>query len=159
MSNTPSRGDTRDVRTPHGGSRRAGGGASTPGRHPDICTDGAYSLSTMAIPTWLCAEDGPRDERDADPAAVDPSDLGAATDVFEVLADPTRLAVLATLHERSTPMSYTALREATSVEDKGRFNYHLRRLDGLVRSVDGEYYLTRRGAELVERALADEFAR
>lgn len=113
----------------------------------------------MAIPTWLCAEDGSRDERGADPDAVDPSDLAAATDIFEVLSDPTRLEILAALHERSTPVSYTALREATAVEDKGRFNYHLRRLDGLVRTSDGEYHLTRRGAKLAGRALADEFVR
>mgnify|MGYP006281269909 FL=1 len=110
----------------------------------------------MAIPTWLCTEDGSHDERRP---AADPSELEAATDAFEVLADPTRLAILLALHERSGPVSYTALREAASVEDKGRFNYHLRRLDGLVRASDGEYRLTRRGAELVEGALADGLVR
>jgi hypothetical protein len=68
----------------------------------------------MAIPTWLCAEDGSRDERGADPDTVDPSDLAVATDIFEVLSDPSRPESLAALHERSTPARPSGARAPSS---------------------------------------------
>ncbi|WP_251341417.1 winged helix-turn-helix domain-containing protein [Haloplanus halophilus] len=108
----------------------------------------------MAIPTWLYGDGSPDDRPPADDA-LDPSALTDATDVFEVLSDPTRASILAVLHGRSAPMSYTALREAAGVEDKGRFNYHLRRLDRLVRTADGAYALTARGERVVGSLLAD----
>ncbi|RZH67863.1 DUF7347 domain-containing protein [Natrinema altunense] len=108
----------------------------------------------MAIPGWLWPDDrsstgstqGPRKSLGA-------SEIEHATSVFSVLSSPIRLQILVTLHERSVPVSYTELRESASVDDKGKFNYHLRRLDHLVCVQDGEYMLTDRGGEFIQEAL------
>lgn len=102
----------------------------------------------MGIPCWStpdgCGEEG----------GLDPGDVERAADSLATLASPVRLSVLAAL-DREGPLSYTALRAAAGVEDKGRFNYHLRRLDGLVAAEDGTYRLSERG-ERVVRALDDD---
>jgi citrate synthase len=114
----------------------------------------------MAIPHWLWPTEAPDD---APSPGSDPSlsaaEIETATDLFETLSNPVRLEILTALNERSEPISYTALRGETSIEDKGRFNYHLRQLDSLVCSHDGSYALTEDGEELVETVLADREVR
>lgn len=110
----------------------------------------------MAIPHWLwpteSSEEAPTPGPDPGSDAVD---VDAATDVFETLSSQVRLEILTALDEHSEPVSYTALRAETSIDDNGQFNYHLRQLDSLVRSQDGRYALTDDGAALVESVLAD----
>jgi citrate synthase len=111
----------------------------------------------MAIPAWVWPHDD-GDERD-EPARADDwlaaSDVEDATDVFETLSNRTRLEILGSLYGRSGPLSYTALRDSTSIEDNGKFNYHLRRLEGFVRGRDGAYALTARGEALARTVHAD----
>jgi len=110
----------------------------------------------MAIPHWIWPTEGSDGGpgQGADPS-LSASDIDAATGLFETLSNQVRLEILTALHERSEPISYTALRGETSIEDKGQFNYHLRQLDSLVRSRDGNYSLTDDGRALLETVLAE----
>jgi hypothetical protein len=85
-------------------------------------------------------------DADPEPAAdVDP------TAAFELLADPTRFAILAAIAESSEDeyrgtLSFSELRERAGVADSGQFNYHLDRLVGpFVRRTDGGYGLRHAG--------------
>ena len=101
----------------------------------------------MAIPHWLW----PHESQDGT-AATEPVDLDRASATFEALADATRLGILTALADHERSLSYTELRAASPVDDNGKLNYHLRRLDGdglLVRR-DGEYELSDRGAALLK---------
>ncbi|MEY7848612.1 ArsR family transcriptional regulator [Natrarchaeobius sp. A-rgal3] len=58
-------------------------------------------------------------------------------DPFKSLGNETRLEILRVLYDRTrgsnardATVSYSTLREAVGVRDKGNFNYHLRQLDG-----------------------------
>ncbi|WP_419181192.1 ArsR/SmtB family transcription factor [Haloarcula pelagica] len=108
----------------------------------------------MAIPGWLWT--GSDGEGAQSTSFSDTSEIREATDVFDVLSHATRLTILIHLHDQTRPVLYNELREATSVRDKGRFNYHLRQLEGLVRSSEGKYTLTRRGEKLVRSVLSDQ---
>ncbi|WP_049985602.1 winged helix-turn-helix transcriptional regulator [Halobellus rufus] len=102
----------------------------------------------MAIPTWLSDPDafGPR--------SISAAEVDGVSETLDVLASPPRLEILAVLHRRSDPIRYSALREELSIDDKGRLNYHLRQLDGIVTREEGRYALTERGEELVEAVAA-----
>lgn len=95
----------------------------------------------MAIPTWLWHGDS---------AAESDVDVERASAAFETLASTTRLSILTALADADEPLSYTALRTASGLGDNGRFNYHLRQLDGFVAESDGTYALTDRGRRLVD---------
>lgn len=99
----------------------------------------------MAIPgrTWSGASLD-REQGDVDPAFL--------ADRFSALSDPTRVAILQTL-ARERALAYSALRETVGVRDKGRFNYHLRKLTPFIEQDDGEYVLTTAGEQVIERAL------
>ncbi|ADB59474.1 putative transcriptional regulator [Haloterrigena turkmenica DSM 5511] len=111
----------------------------------------------MAIPTWTWGErtgaqtpagpDGGEATGDRETAA----DLSRTADEFELLASPIRLEILSALADRETPLRYTDLRAATSIDDNGKLNYHLRRLEAVVSNRDEGYELTPRGRRLVER--------
>ncbi|MFB6183682.1 MAG: helix-turn-helix domain-containing protein [Haloarculaceae archaeon] len=128
----------------------------------------------MAIPTWRWNEDaaasggvaGAGSSTDGSSAtatgasadestdsALDRVDVDGVSNTFETLADPTRLAILAAVADHEGPLSYTDLREAAAVEDNGRLNFHLRRLDGLVADGDDGYELTVRGRRLFRRLI------
>ncbi|WP_232701338.1 winged helix-turn-helix domain-containing protein [Halobacterium wangiae] len=98
----------------------------------------------MAIPHWTWPDDAP----------ASGTDLAAASDAFDTLSDRTRAAILGTLFDADGPVAYTDLLTATGVEDNGRLNYHLRRLDGLVDRGDDGYVLTDRGRAMVRDVLA-----
>jgi DNA-binding transcriptional ArsR family regulator len=111
----------------------------------------------MVIPGWLWPDSGSgKGATHSSGEIIDASEIDTATDVFEVLSNTTRIEILTALYGRSEPVSYTELRDSTSVTDKGRFNYHLRQLDRLVRSRDGEYALTEYGEELIRSVLSEE---
>ena len=83
-------------------------------------------------------------------------------DPFKALGNETRLEILRVLYQRmqetgsgphGATLSYSELREAVGVEDKGNFNYHLRQLDGqFVDGADGDdgYRLTFAGFEIAK---------
>ncbi|WP_327050759.1 ArsR/SmtB family transcription factor [Halomicrococcus gelatinilyticus] len=101
----------------------------------------------MAIPHWLW----PHEEQDG-ATTPEPADLARASTTFEALSDENRLGILTALADSAEPLSYTDLRAASPVDDNGKLNYHLRRLDddGLLVRQDGAYALSDRGATLVE---------
>lgn len=111
----------------------------------------------MAIPGWLWPDNSLRD-RKIPPSRefLEESEIESATSLFEVLSNTTRLEILSTLYNQSGPISYTELRNATSVSDKGKFNYHLRQLEQLVQNQDGEYTLSERGEELTQSVLSED---
>jgi citrate synthase len=101
----------------------------------------------MAIPHWTWP-DG-----DADPTATD---LAAASDAFDALADSTRAAILGVLFDADGPLAYTDLLAETGVEDNGRLNYHLRELEAFIVREDDGYALSDRGRTLVRDMLATD---
>lgn len=112
----------------------------------------------MAIPNWVWSAQGPATAPGAPPreaAALEPDAVRRASDAFETLAHPVRAEILAALYRDPAPRSYTQLRDGLSVEDNGRLNYHLRRLDGLVRAEDGAYRLTDEGRSVTRHLLAE----
>ncbi|MFC3478784.1 winged helix-turn-helix domain-containing protein [Halobacterium litoreum] len=61
------------------------------------------------------------------------TDADAAADAFDVLSDPSRVAILCELADRvhaieGNPVEFSELRRATGFDDAGRFNYHLGKL-------------------------------
>jgi citrate synthase len=97
-----------------------------------------------------------RDERaDGRRAVVDPAAASLST-----LADPARLEILLALADAETPIAYSTLRAATTIEDKGRFNYHLRQLRGTFVADRGDGYALRPvGERVVETLLRDDLLR
>jgi citrate synthase len=83
--------------------------------------------------------------------------LEPVSETLDVLSEPNRLEILLALYDSSAPVAYSALHEATSIADKGRFNYHLRTLRGsfVVQSEAG-YALTEAGERLVDAVVANE---
>lgn len=85
-------------------------------------------------------------------------DLERVSNDLEVLANPVRLEILDALARSERPLRYSELRASLSIRDNGKLNYHLRTLEDLVVSADGEYRLTARGRELVARVLDEGVA-
>ena len=102
----------------------------------DIATDGA----------------GPASSFQSDEGAGD----AALAALFDLLSDETRLRIVSALagyehaHPESPAIRFAALRERVDARDSGRFNYHLRKLDGiLVEKTDEGYSLTPVGRQIV----------
>jgi citrate synthase len=111
----------------------------------------------MAIPGWIWPDNTARNENiQSSITFSEASEIDSVTSVFEVLSNTNRLEILASLHRQSGPISYTELRESTSVDDKGQFNYHLRQLEQLVRNQNGKYTLTEHGEELIQSVLSED---
>ena len=114
----------------------------------------------MAIPSWLWPID--RFEQHSDGRLANPDEAPNTREIknvintFEVLSNQTRLEVLAILHSRTEPLTYTEIREATSVTDKGKFNYHLRRLDEFLSHQDGRYALNAHGHDLLQSVFIED---
>lgn len=124
-----------------------------------VDSDCAHTMARhMAIPNWLWPTDGgdgsskPGSDMGQLPST---SDIESTSDLFGTLSNQIRLEMLTVLYDCSAPISYTALRDEMSIDDKGRFNYHLRQLGPLVRSQDGQYTLTADGEALLEAVFAD----
>ena len=76
-------------------------------------------------------------------------------DPFATLGNELRLRIIEALHDRTESLapdaglSYTTLRTAVDVDDKGKFNYHLDLLrDQFIRKTDAGYRLTFAGVEV-----------
>jgi DNA-binding HxlR family transcriptional regulator len=104
----------------------------------------------MAIPTWLSTSDA------SESPSLRTAEIEGVSETLDVLANPIRLEILATLHRRTGDVRYADLRADLSIRDKGRLNYHLRQLDGLVARDDGRYALTDRGRRLVRHVASED---
>lgn len=90
------------------------------------------------------------------------------TELFSLLGDETRLAILLALADASEPvnqeswnptgmniLSFSELRERVGSRDPGNFNYHLRELDGhFISHSDDGYKLSPAGKEIVRMVLS-----
>lgn len=82
---------------------------------------------------------------------METSNPANAAAAFDLLSDPTRVAILRELAAADEPLAFSALRERAEVRDSGRFNYHLTRLRGrLVAHTDDGYELTDDGRRAVD---------
>ena len=83
--------------------------------------------------------------------------LEGVSETLAVLSEPTRLELLLVLADRDDPVSYSTFRASSSIEDKGRFNYHLRQLrEYFVAKREDGYELTDAGQTVVETVLTEE---
>ena len=79
-------------------------------------------------------------EEDAGPAMVDPAEL------FEAISHPERIKILKILSKQ--PSSFAALKRQLGIESSGNLDYHLKKLNQLVKvREDGLYGLTDAGKE------------
>lgn len=114
----------------------------------------------MAIPDWLWPKEHPGSQDSLQIARDEPVQTRVQTatiaEKLELLANDTRLEIICSLHSCPAPVSYTRLQDRTSIEDKGRFNYHLRKLDELISKQGGQYTLNKQGEKLAKKFLSDE---
>lgn len=88
-------------------------------------------------------------------------DVGRVADAFALLGEPVRLRILLAIAGTRRAdwdhagLPYTDLRRAVDVEDGGRFNYHLDRIEGtFVRKAGDRYRLTYAGSQIVNVVFA-----
>jgi hypothetical protein len=82
-----------------------------------------------------------------------PTELGLNS-LYKVLKDETRKKVILALHDNGS-LTYSELMASVQVESTGKFNYHLKVLNGLViKGDDGKYALSEKG-ESAYRLLSD----
>jgi hypothetical protein len=86
----------------------------------------------------------------------------APAGAFELLAAEPRMDVLRALaaarREGATPLSFSALRRRTDIDDSGRFNYHLGKLVGtFVEKTESGYDLTYAGRSIVAAVTAGTY--
>ncbi|PGF16239.1 citrate (Si)-synthase [Natrinema sp. CBA1119] len=87
---------------------------------------------------------------------VESSSLEPVSETLAVLSEPSRLELLLLLSDRDDVVSYSALRASSSIEDKGRFNYHLRQLrEYFVAKREAGYELTDAGRTVVRSVLTE----
>ncbi len=73
----------------------------------------------------------------------------ARAELFEALGHPTRIRILELL--AASPMSFSDLKKALSIESSGRLQFHLGKLDTLVKVVsEGQYALSDEGREALQ---------
>lgn len=110
----------------------------------------------MAIPDWTWDDASAPDAPTEQPSP--PPDPLAET--LSTLSHPLRLEILFTLVRSADALDYSSLHAATSAEDKGRFNYHLRQLrDRFVVRRDGGYAPTPAGRSAVRTLSTDAHLR
>lgn len=85
------------------------------------------------------------------------SHLKGISSILGTLSEPARLELLLILYESAEPLSYSSIRAQSSIEDKGRFNYHLRKLRSIyITNTDAGYSLSDTGRKVVEMLVDDE---
>jgi citrate synthase len=114
----------------------------------------------MAIPSWLWPGNDSSSrtpDRLLNPETTNTSEIEDVSNLFELLSNETRLEILRALHSRTDRLSYTELRRETSIEDKGKFNYHLRQLSDFIDRQEGEYRLTAKGDRISQNIADDRY--
>jgi DNA-binding transcriptional ArsR family regulator len=66
-------------------------------------------------------------------------------ELFEALGHPTRIKILELL--ANSPMGFSDLKKALDIDSGGQLQFHLGKLHGLVKTVEGNYALTDEGKE------------
>jgi len=66
-------------------------------------------------------------------------------ELFEALGHPTRIKILQTISK--SPLSFSELKKETCIESNGLLSFHLSKLNGLIKTVEGNYTLTDEGRE------------
>ena len=85
--------------------------------------------------SWTPVEERGGQSIDSRRATVEP-----LSERLSTLSEPARLEILLALADADTPLAYSTLQSSTSIEDKGRFNYHLRQLRGSFVADRGDGY-------------------
>lgn len=94
------------------------------------------------------------------PGETERSNPSSANEAFKLLADGTRLDVLRVLWEAhdptdESPMRFVDLRERVGVDDPGRLNYHLNKLESrFVRRTEDGYELMESGKRVIRMLLS-----
>lgn len=78
---------------------------------------------------------------------------------FSSVADKTRISILQAIWEgKENPMSFSAIRKASGVDDSGQFNYHLGKLrPEFVRKRNEGYELTSAGQKMIGAAVSGTY--
>ncbi|WP_049972499.1 citrate/2-methylcitrate synthase [Haladaptatus cibarius] len=85
------------------------------------------------------------------------NDLKGISSILGTLSEPDRLELLLILYESAKPLSYSSIRAQSSIDDKGRFNYHLRKLRSIyITNTDAGYSLSDTGRKVIEVLVDDE---
>ncbi|MGD0978248.1 MAG: winged helix-turn-helix domain-containing protein [Candidatus Bathyarchaeia archaeon] len=67
-------------------------------------------------------------------------------EIFDILSHPVRIRILKTLSRK--PMSFSELKKETSIESSGHLDFHMNKLDGLIKSDEnGRYVLSDQGKD------------
>lgn len=83
--------------------------------------------------------------------------LKGISSLLGTLSEPARLELLLILYESAEPLSYSSIRAQSSIQDKGRFNYHLRKLRSIyLRNTEAGYSLSDTGRKVVEMLVDNE---
>jgi DNA-binding transcriptional ArsR family regulator len=138
-----------------------GGGA---GETSDGADDGVAAAGDVAVDADSTADTGSAADTEWLAGSGSTGDI-TPTDIFELLADETRLAIVRELAAERysnwqwSGMSFAELRRAVGVEDAGNFSYHLGKLRGPLVAKDGdEYYLLNPGLEIVGAVESGRYA-
>jgi DNA-binding transcriptional ArsR family regulator len=75
-------------------------------------------------------------------------------ELFEALGHPTRIRILELL--ANSPMGFSDLKKALDIDSGGQLQFHLGKLHGLVKTVEGNYTLTDEGKEALRMMAAKE---
>ncbi|AZH27088.1 ArsR/SmtB family transcription factor [Haloplanus aerogenes] len=114
----------------------------------------------MAIPDWTWGDAPATDALTGRPSPSTSPPVDPLAETLSTLSHPARLEILFALVRADGPLDYTSLRAATSVADKGQFNYHLRQLRGrFVADRDDGYVPTTAGRSAVRTLSADDHLR
>lgn len=99
--------------------------------------------------------DGDAERVDANETTVERQ---SPEEVFALLGNETRVAIVRTLSGFDDPVAFSELREAVGTQDSGQFNYHLGKLVGsFVRRTDAGYTLTLAGDRVVGALMAGTY--
>lgn len=71
-------------------------------------------------------------------------------EAFEAISHPLRLRILRLLAKE--PLSFSQLKHRLKIDSSGHLDFHLKKLQGLIKEEDGRYTLTRHGYAALQAA-------
>jgi DNA-binding transcriptional ArsR family regulator len=75
-------------------------------------------------------------------------------ELFEALGHPTRIRILELLSD--SPKAFSDLKKALDIDSSGQLQFHLGKLHGLVKTVEGNYALTDDGKEAIRIVMVEK---